>query len=544
MPVRNPSGAAGQPSISADIDAQIEMRDAERSVLTAFGKRYFIEHAAWRRLTGILEKGGGGSYGLSGPRGSGKTWMMFRASAWAEDRGGLGIHFPSQSDYDPVAFMASITENLALSFDNWYDRHTGRPTRLVRQRITRLAAAGAFLLYLALVALNINGTFFSNIEWLDIRSNGIFVALLPAGVAVWLFVRATQLRRESRGALGRVRAQSEEMRIQVRYVTSLKESSEAGADAGLWGVAARFKRASARELVERPSTLSGLVHNFRNFAYAVGEAVGDLVICIDELDKMSDASDVAELLRYIKGIFEIPGVCFMVSLSEEAARSLDLGSIKVRNEFSSSFNQVIPLAVFSSTAAVEMIRRRDSQVDPEVARTSCVMSGGVPRETVRNVELADSSGATTGADTAAAIALMEIDAFKQDLFTTRSDEKALPSLEQDKLTVHELMPDMFEDREEMMCHLAAIMTGGLTHWNLTGASQQWRDQFEEQWQRLLVRLAVAGALMRKSVLGPRELSRLQSIIGSAFQSALVARSKFVEYSSGQDRDTPDSVPTH
>ncbi|MER7585353.1 hypothetical protein [Kitasatospora sp. NPDC097691] len=541
MSVRNPWGAESQP-LSSDIDAPIRARSAGTSVLTAFDKKYFIEHAAWRRLSGILEKGGGGSYGLSGPRGSGKTWMMFRASAWAEDRGGLGIHFPSQSDYDPVAFMASITENLSLSFDQWYDRRTGRPTRLVRQRITRLTAIGAFLLYLAFVALDINGTFFSNIEWLDIRSNGILTALLPAGVAMWLFVRATQLRRESRAAVGRVRAQSEEMRIQVRYATSLKESSEAGADAGLWGVAARFKHASARELVERPSTLSGLVHNFRNFAHAVGEAVGDLVICIDELDKMSSASDVAELLRYIKGIFEIPGVCFMVSLSEEAARSLDLGSINVRNEFSSSFNQVIPLAAFSSTAAAEMIRRRDDQVNPEVARVSCVMSGGVPRETVRNVELAGSSGAITGAGTAAAIALMEIDAFKQDLFTTRSSEKKPPSLERDKLTVYELIPDMFEDRADMICHLTTVMTSGLTHWNLSGASQQWGEQFEEQWQRLLVRLAVAGVLIQKSSLAPHDLNRLQSVIASAFQSALVARSKLVEYSSGRDRDTSDGVP--
>ncbi|MFI8457008.1 hypothetical protein [Kitasatospora sp. NPDC085464] len=521
-------------------------RQGGRNVLTSFDPRSFVEHAAWRRLSDVLERGGGGNYAIAGPRGTGKTWMMFRASAWANDRGGLGVTFQGQGDHPPMDFVASLTETLATAFEEWYDARSGRPVRLVRRRIAILTAFGLLLLYLALVALNVNGSFFSGITWLDIGYDGIALALFPAGIAAWLLIVAFRYRREFRDGAGRVRCRAVETRRQMRYVTSLRETSEIGAEAGRAGLIARFRHASEMDLVERPSTLSGLVQNFRGFASEVSGVVGELVICIDELDKMRNPTDVADLIRHVEGVLEIPRAFVIVALSEGAAYSGAYGSAVPSGGFDSDncFDQVFCLDVFVPSLAVEVIRARGGLSSPEAVRTACVLAGGAPREFVRKVEEIDSCGATTVAEAATAVARAEVDTFKRALFGTHDDGTSSPRLDQDKLTVHLLLSDWDGARSSGAGALASTPMSALRYWTIDGTSRQWREQFEERWQGLLVRLAVAGVLMRdtEGALVKRDLDSLQSIVCTSFQSALVARALFLEdFRERNRRESPGSA---
>src|SRR3954469_11870846 len=100
-------------TVSSDVPV-----DDGRTVFRAFDPEEFLEWPAWTRLRRIL-RSNGGSYGLSGPRGAGKSWLMLRAIAWIEndeaDRGrrGIGLWYPSPSEYDPHAFLASLSDSLA-----------------------------------------------------------------------------------------------------------------------------------------------------------------------------------------------------------------------------------------------------------------------------------------------------------------------------------------------------------------------------------------------------------------------------------------------
>ena len=65
-----------------------------------------------------------------------------------------------------------------------------------------------------------------------------------------------------------------------------------------------------------------------------------IAICIDELDKIIDIREMRDFLRRIKGIFEVPGVHYYVSIAQDAYAALHLGAVQGRDEFDSSFDHV------------------------------------------------------------------------------------------------------------------------------------------------------------------------------------------------------------
>jgi len=112
------------------------------TVFRAFETCEFREWPGWIRLRSVLASNGG-SYGLSGPRGAGKTWLMLRAVVWArgESEGGntygLGLWYPSPSEYDPLAFLASLTDSLSAEIKRRYRKlHPIREALLANRLFT------------------------------------------------------------------------------------------------------------------------------------------------------------------------------------------------------------------------------------------------------------------------------------------------------------------------------------------------------------------------------------------------------------------------
>jgi hypothetical protein len=89
--------------------------DPERSVFRAFSDADFIEeHESWQDLEHILH-GNGGAFGIAGARGSGKTWLISKSMHWAEKYHGVGLWFPTPSDYGAEAFLRALADNFASS---------------------------------------------------------------------------------------------------------------------------------------------------------------------------------------------------------------------------------------------------------------------------------------------------------------------------------------------------------------------------------------------------------------------------------------------
>ena len=445
-----------------------------KTILSPFRTDLFVPNATWIELVRILNGHGGGSYGLSGPRGAGKSWMMGQAIHWAESQNGLGVWFPSPSEYEATAFLAALSDVTATRYEHDYDRRTDRTTRMARRRLMKGMGGSLGLLMMSLLIFL---SFRMRSDYLIIQAGWLPVAIVA--IAVWLAIRTQSEIREARSTAGRVRRAAEELRQQVRFIVTTKESSEFGGDASRLGLTARLKRAREKELVERPATLSSIIHNFRAFAESVADVMeGPVVIAVDELDKMSDPAKVAGLLRDIKGVFEIPGVYFLVSLSDEAARSLSLGALRTRDEFNSSFYTVLTMPPLSPQQTVELLRRRDEQFDEQLAKVFGVLSGGIPREIVRLSDAACAKEPQHSSWQQRVVEAMQAEAtaFVEDVLA----DQALQS--HDKLRLWRRINDI--DAADATT-FADIAWEFLNAWNLNEDSTAWQSVYQEQWRRLI-----------------------------------------------------------
>lgn len=151
----------------------------------------------------------------------------------------------------------------------------------------------------------------------------------------------------------------------------------------------------------RSTGVSTLIESYRNFAREVVErlragALGDgdhgrLVVCIDELDKVVGLDSLRELVRRIKGIFEIPGVYYYISISEDALSALYLGSALGKNEIDSSVDHIVHLTPLPVPAGEELADQYlealgQEHVPERLASCLATLSAGIPRDIIRRCD--------------------------------------------------------------------------------------------------------------------------------------------------------------
>lgn len=505
-----------------------------QSLVSAYTPDFFTSTESWERLHGILSRGKGGSIGLSGPRGAGKSWLMGRAIDWASKNDGIGIWFPSPSEYDPIAFMASLSEVSATKFQEYYDKATKATSRIARREYYRRYSFGVILLTA--------GTFFlfsrswgwgagiDYIFWLQVGA-----AAILSGTGFAFMWGALARLKSSRKGIERVHNRAIEMRIQIRFALTARESAEIGAKGGKWGLVAHAKRAKERQLVERPSTLSSLVHNFREFVGEMDTALdGPVLILIDELDKMIDPQRVTQLLRDIKGAFEIRGVYTLVSISDEAAKFLELGAIKTRNEFNSSFSTALSIPPLSPDESAALLRQRCEHFDLDAGRALGILTGGNPREVVRLGDALAASGDEhlTFRDAAFHSLRDELAAFLDDAVREPNTPRAPwgPLIGERGLTLQRLTAFSSVPKEALrdLEVFGNFSARSLMLWgeDVEGNSDV---EFIEEWRRLLTRLSCFHLLVLNSALHTNDALHLQEIVRIAENSATAARLRLVGY---------------
>lgn len=523
----SPNTAIPRPDLPADTPAA-----PHRQIFRAFSKDDFVPTPSWRHLNEVLA-GTGGSYGLYGPRGSGKSWLMMRAITKANESHGLGLWFPCPSQYNSTDFLSAISDNLASAVERRFVRKSPLMLALRRGQMLLIALIALIFIF-GLVTAVLNDIFAATAhhqtaETISALPSWIFV-LFGASIFLLIVIYAATLVRDNT-AIGRLVREASSLRERIRFTASLRLGSEAGVSTSKM-LASTLTLSREKSLDERPTSVASLIFDFRNLVELIAVTLpGPVVIGIDELDKIEKPKAARKLLREIKGIFEVTGVHFLVSISAEALSALQLGSLHPdgRNEFNSSFYTVIELPPLTPDEARDLLRERGCPASPKLAAGLCLLSGGNQRELVRLADVCMSYHKPTGPelDEAAIITVMdrETSALIAEIVRTMAGDLQPDDARYGAWTAlpHEAFssPKRFID----------LSTTAIEHfWEPSWANEAWEKSLQETWRRLLVRLFVAGRLLapvrnNKSLLEmPAALTDLRDVLLAASSDAGVGKS--------------------
>jgi hypothetical protein len=170
----------------------------------------------------------------------------------------------------------------------------------------------------------------------------------------------------------------------VRYLQT-STSGWFGSLAFPGGAGGQYSRAIAQ--AEQPLSYPEIVAEFRAFARDVAAELhrrgARVFVGIDELDKIGAPEQAERFLNEIKGIFGIPHLYFMVSVSDDALTSFERRGLPLRDAFDSSFDEIIHVGPLSYTESRRLLYRRViGLTEPYVALCHC-LAGGLARDLIR-----------------------------------------------------------------------------------------------------------------------------------------------------------------
>jgi hypothetical protein len=442
-----------------------------------------------------------------------------------------------------------LADNLANVVEQRFMRNSLR-TVLTRRLQLLLSIIVTVPIVVAVVAYVIHGlntkattygSVFSPIPrwlWLIV---GVAIGSLAA-----LFV--AQIVWELRSAGRLVRAASA-LRERIRFTASMKLGTEVEVGSGST-VTASLKRSRERALNERPTTVASLVYEFRNLAELIVKTLGHpVVIGIDELDKIERREVALELLRDIKGIFEIAKVNFLVSVSEEAAAALQLGPLRTsgRNEFNSSFYTVIELRPLSPAETLELLRSRDAGITERRAHILCLLAAGNFREIVRLAERTHRPEVDPDWGLLKSTLGEEAKALLREIISGSVDSGEAVMSADAVAGAWRALPDSAFVAEDSFVTLSGTAIDKF--WQPQWADDPWNKVVQESWRRLLIRMFVARAVITHqkktgiagTLAGADMITDLRDVMIMATHSAAVAR-LMLEARFGEDLSSPYRVP--
>ncbi len=115
-----------------------------------------------------------------------------------------------------------------------------------------------------------------------------------------------------------------------------------------------------------------------------------LIVAIDELDRITDASDLRKAIIRMRSMFEIRSVYYYLSLASDSYNAFMDKSERTKTEMDSAFDHIehVPPLPFESNEKIiiNYLKSRDFIVDPSLINAINLMSFGIPRDTIRKCD--------------------------------------------------------------------------------------------------------------------------------------------------------------
>lgn len=164
------------------------------------------------------------------------------------------------------------------------------------------------------------------------------------------------------------------------------------------GLEAGIQRAAT--LSQRQMSNPEIVASFVKFLRSVSTSRYKVVIGIDELDKMESDEGAQKFLNEIKSIFGLQNCFYLISVSENAMNQFERRGLPFRDVFDSSFDNVVYVDYLNYKTAKALIERRVIGKPIPFIYLSYCLSGGLPRDLIRNfrnlLELNQKPGLNSG----------------------------------------------------------------------------------------------------------------------------------------------------
>src|SRR6266540_1819890 len=384
-----------------------------------YDRTYSVPTGIATELDELLGRLDGASIGVAGPRGCGKSTLIRRYCddggrvqtrpekfSWNmllspdlpnNSRGDLRCLVAAPVDYVPRDFVLHMFAVFCRAVIGRYGRKPGVTDRLARG-LYWLRRKGWLVVSLLLRTFFYAGPGVVLLYWTHAIAKQISVpssrvryaaiGVISVGILsfAWSSVKTVRLWGRVAGPGGN-KALAVTARRHLARVRYLQTHTSGWSGALRLPGGSQAQRSGSTSRAEQPLSYPEIVDEFRAFAREVAADVhrnGDRVfISIDELDKIGSAEQAEHFLNEIKGIFGIPHLYFVVSVSDDALTAFDRRGLPLRDAFDSSFDEIIHVGPLGYEESRRLLYRRViGLTEPYVALCYC-LAGGLARDLIR-----------------------------------------------------------------------------------------------------------------------------------------------------------------
>ncbi|HEV3093512.1 MAG TPA: hypothetical protein VGY30_03250 [Solirubrobacteraceae bacterium] len=371
--------------------------------------RATIDTDTKRRLDYLLREMPGGSIGLAGPRGAGKSTLMRAACPSARSGPIFGVMVAAPVEFEARDFILHLFSEvcqkvLGTEIVDELRRHDPIGEGIGDRRHLMWFAAFLFAITaIAGLALAVHSSLpgRSHVNWTLILG----LALTAFGSLGYLrmIVRTRELRRnrerrlsieaeQSVGSLGSYIPKSpEEQKIFSLASSRLKDiwfqqSYTRGWSGSLSmpiGLTAGVEGATA--LARQQMSLPDIVAELRRLIASIASDKVTVRIGIDELDKIESPEAAGRFMNEIKILFGISNCFFLVSVSEDAMSTFERRGLPFRDVFDSSFDDIVRVGHLNAAGTIELVQSHVIGMGVPFILLGHCMTGGLARDLIRVV---------------------------------------------------------------------------------------------------------------------------------------------------------------
>ena len=363
------------------------------------GSTYRNSNGESKLLVQRLTRSTASVIGIAGPRGAGKSSLAQCVLGERTEAGAFTQVIHAPTSYEPAEFLVAVSqricEGVIADVDTGLQRGDSVSVRgktAVRRIVARCLVLGAVALAVGAMGPRAVdywredglGTLLEN-GVVGFASQGVVWGAV-VGLAVWIVRGLLQVPRGERARLKvGLRSLAVEFLERLRYQSTRSFAARTGVLNSTFNI--------GQSLADRPLSIPGLADQLSRFLGQVAEAYGEpVVICLDELDKITEPEELDKLLRGIKGVLGQPQTHFILTVSEDALTRFAARHWADRGIVESAFEDVVFLNIVSHDTARGIVGLMHDRAPLEGEWTIAgelmwVFGGGIPREIKRNTRM-------------------------------------------------------------------------------------------------------------------------------------------------------------